>query len=307
MKTSKTPNPTKSTMLLLQELDEEDDNEVCVNKDDEDNDDDGDDADDQDDDDQVNDGQNDEDQDDEHTDSDNDGDDFVHPKLSTQDQEVRHNEEEMMNKVMKKVMKRVIKKFKSTSLVDVSVTAIAEPPLLSTITLPPPPTPLIIHMQQTPILTPATVLSSSLKDLPNFGSLFKFEDRVKALEDNFSEFNQTNQFATAFSSISEIVDVYLANKMHESIKTAVQLQSERLRDEAQAENADFIKSTDDEDKYEEPSAGANRGSKRRRAGKEPESTSAPKEKTSKTTGKSTEGEKSHHKSAGESAQAEEPM
>ncbi|GJQ90132.1 hypothetical protein Tco_0001271 [Tanacetum coccineum] len=35
--------------------------------------------------------------------------------------------------------------------------------------------------------------------------------------------------------------------------------------------------------------------------------SAPKEKTFKTTGKSTEGSKSHHKSAGESAQAEEPM
>ncbi|GKF18170.1 hypothetical protein Tco_0063088 [Tanacetum coccineum] len=45
------------------------------------------------------------------------------------------------------------------------------------------------------------------------------------------------------------------------------------------------------------------GSKRRRAGKEPEFTSAPKEKTSKITGKSTEGSKSHHKSAGESAQA----
>ncbi|GKG43338.1 hypothetical protein Tco_0480022, partial [Tanacetum coccineum] len=39
----------------------------------------------------------------------------------------------------------------------------------------------------------------------------------------------------------------------------------------------------------------------------PESTSTPKEKTSKTTGKSTEGSKSHHKSADKSAQAEEPM
>ncbi|GKC76167.1 hypothetical protein Tco_1126941, partial [Tanacetum coccineum] len=49
------------------------------------------------------------------------------------------------------------------------------------------------------------------------------------------------------------------------------------------------------------------GSKRRRARKEPEPTSAPKEKTSKITGKSTEGSKSHHKSAGEFTQAEEPM
>ncbi|GJZ85050.1 hypothetical protein Tco_0650389, partial [Tanacetum coccineum] len=61
------------------------------------------------------------------------------------------------------------------------------------------------------------------------------------------------------------------------------------------------------DKDEEPFARSNRGSKRRRAGKEPESTSTPKEKTPKSTGKSTEGSKSLHKSAGESAHAKEPM
>ncbi|GKC71573.1 hypothetical protein Tco_1117456, partial [Tanacetum coccineum] len=60
------------------------------------------------------------------------------------------------------------------------------------------------------------------------------------------------------------------------------------------------------DKDEEPSAGSNRGSKRRRAGKELESTSAPKEKTSKSTEKSKEGSKSHHTSTGKSAQ-EEPI
>ncbi|GKA28583.1 hypothetical protein Tco_0714828 [Tanacetum coccineum] len=60
----------------------------------------------------------------------------------------------------------------------------------------------------------------------------------------------------------------------------------------------FKRRRDDEDEDEEPSAGSNRGSKRRRAGKEPESTSAPKEKTFKSTGNSKEGSKSH--------QAEEP-
>nr|GEV44626.1 hypothetical protein [Tanacetum cinerariifolium] len=49
------------------------------------------------------------------------------------------------------------------------------------------------------------------------------------------------------------------------------------------------------------------GSKRRRAGKETESTSSPKEKTSKITSKSTKGSKSHHKSASESAPVEEPI
>ncbi|GJS11180.1 hypothetical protein Tco_0367976 [Tanacetum coccineum] len=55
----------------------------------------------------------------------------------------------------------------------------------------------------------------------------------------------------------------------------------------------FKRRQDDEDEDEEPSAGSNRGSKRRRAGKEPKSTSAPKEKTSKSSGKSKEGSRSH--------------
>nr|GEW30096.1 hypothetical protein [Tanacetum cinerariifolium] len=64
---------------------------------------------------------------------------------------------------------------------------------------------------------------------------------------------------------------------------------------------------DDADKDEEHSVGSDRGSKRHREGKEPESTSAPKEKATKTTGKSTQGSKSQQKSASESAPAEEPM
>nr|GEU36671.1 retrovirus-related Pol polyprotein from transposon TNT 1-94 [Tanacetum cinerariifolium] len=64
---------------------------------------------------------------------------------------------------------------------------------------------------------------------------------------------------------------------------------------------------DDEDNDEEPSAGSDRGSKRRRARKDSESTSALKEKASKTSGKSTKGSKSHQKTVSESAPAEEPM
>ncbi|GKC54902.1 hypothetical protein Tco_1077647 [Tanacetum coccineum] len=212
---------------------------------------------------------------------------------------------------------------------------------------------------------------------------------------------QTDSDNDAVSSIPGIVDAYLANKMNDAVKTAVQLQSDKLKDEAQAENKDFLnklddnikkieeqvkeqvkaqvskilpkiektvneqleaevmtrsstesktslaiaanlselelkkiliekmesnksinrsneqknlykalveayesdklildtyrdavsfkRCRDDEDKDKEPSAGSNRGSKRRRARKEPESTSALKEKTSKTTGKSNEG------------------
>ncbi|GJR80196.1 hypothetical protein Tco_0150981 [Tanacetum coccineum] len=245
-----------------------------------------------------------------------------------------------------------------TSLVDVPVTTIAEPPLVSATNLLPPPTPLITHMQQTPVPTPTTVLSTSLQDLPNFGSLFGFDHRLKTLEIDFSEFKQMNQFAEAVSSILDIIDAYLANKMHEDVKTAIQLQSERLRDEAQAKNKDFLNKLDDKIKKiindqvkkqvnaqvfkilpkiektvneqleVEVMTRSSTESKTSLAivanlselelkkilidkiesnKKEPESTSTPKEKTPKSTGKSTERSKSLHKSAGESTHAEEPM
>nr|GEZ53554.1 hypothetical protein [Tanacetum cinerariifolium]GEZ57455.1 hypothetical protein [Tanacetum cinerariifolium] len=64
---------------------------------------------------------------------------------------------------------------------------------------------------------------------------------------------------------------------------------------------------DDADKDEEPSARSNQGSKRRREGNEPESTSAPKEKATRTTRKSTQGSKSQQNTASESAPADEPI
>ncbi|GJY85612.1 hypothetical protein Tco_0499638 [Tanacetum coccineum] len=130
----------------------------------------------------------------------------------------------------------------ATSLVDVSVTTIAEPPLVFATSLPTPPTPLITHMQQTPAPTPAIVPSSSMQDLPNFGSLFGFDHRLKTLETDFSEFKQMNQFAEAVSFILGIVDAYLVNKMNEAFKTTVQLQSDKLKDEAQAGNEAFLNS-----------------------------------------------------------------
>ncbi|GKB99965.1 hypothetical protein Tco_0986102 [Tanacetum coccineum] len=400
-------------------------------------------------DDQENDGQNDEDQYDEHTDSDNDGDDFVHPKFSTHDGENKEEDSfypqvqtppmdvnvnlEGRDTEMTNALRTIVQTTqviedthviitpvnpKGQQQIDVPVTTFAEPPLLSATTLPPPPTPLITHLQQTLVSTPPTVPSSSLQDLPNFGSLFGFDHRLKTLKNNFSEFNQTNQFAAAVSSIPGIVDAYLTNKMHEAVKTAVHLQSERLRDEAQAENADFLNKLDDnikkiikdqvkeqvkaqvskillkiektvneqlkaevltrssnesktshavaanlselelkkilidkmesnksihrsdeqknlykalvdayesdklilntyrdtvsfkrrrDDEDKEPSAGSNRGSKRRRAGKEPESTVHKGKRLLRQMAKSIEGLNFILSLAGESAQAEEPM
>ncbi|GJZ68519.1 hypothetical protein Tco_0631759 [Tanacetum coccineum] len=59
---------------------------------------------------------------------------------------------------------------------------------------------------------------------------------------------------------------------------------------------------------QEPSAGTDRGSKRRRSGTEPASTSAPKETTTTTAGKTTPtGSKTHKQSASQSALVEESM
>ncbi|GJU47386.1 hypothetical protein Tco_1204652 [Tanacetum coccineum] len=305
----------------------------------------------------------------------------------------------------------------STSLVDVPVTLNVEIPPASATTLTPLPLPLILPQQQTPVPTTTNALIPSFQDLPNFGSLFRFDNQLKTLEDSFSEFKQTNQFATALSSILNIVDNYLGSKLKDAVDVAVQLKSDKLKKDAQTENQDFINNLDahmqkiikeqvvikqvskillkikqsvndqlkaelltrssneaqtsyavaaklsefelknilmdkiemnksidrsapqknlynalveayeadkdiletyedtvtfkrrwdDHDEDEEPSAGSNWGSKRIRAGKEPELTSTPKEKTSKTTSKSTKGSKSHHKSTGQSTQAEESM
>nr|GEU40614.1 retrovirus-related Pol polyprotein from transposon TNT 1-94 [Tanacetum cinerariifolium] len=432
------------TMLSEKSSEDNDDDEVNISEHDEDVDDQSDDNDqndDDDDDDQYDDDQIDDD--DEQTDSDNDGNDFIHPKFSTHDDEDKEeesfdpivqtpshdqktndkdndedshgmnvegdemndegaNEEDGANELYRDM--NINPKSRDIQMEDVQTTQVIKD----------------THVTLTLVNPEANVPSSSLQDLPNFGSLFGFDHRLKPLEINFSEFMQINQFAEAISSIPGIVDKYLDRRINKAVKVVVQLQSNRLRDEAQAENEDFLnkldeniqkiinkqvkeqvkaqvskilpkiekpvneqleaevltrlsnssktshalaanlselelkkiliekiesnksihrsdeqknpykaladayecdklildkygdtvtlkRRRDDEDKDKEPSAGSNWGSKRRRAKKEPESTSAPKEKTSKTTGKSTEGSKSHHKSASESAPVEEPM
>nr|GEV93372.1 hypothetical protein [Tanacetum cinerariifolium] len=75
--------------------------------------------------------------------------------------------------------------------------------------------------------------------------LLVFDHRLKTLEANFSEFMQTNQFTGAVSSIPGIVQRYMDQQMNEVVKVAIQIQSDRLRDEAQAENEEFLKTIDE--------------------------------------------------------------
>nr|GEZ63272.1 hypothetical protein [Tanacetum cinerariifolium] len=118
------------------------------------------------------------------------------------------------------------------------------PLTLTAPTLPPSTIPTISQVPQAPT-PPTTAPSTFLQDLPNFGSLFRFDHRLKTLEANFSEFVQTNQFARAVSSILGIVERYMDQQMNEAIKVAIHIQSDRLRDEAQAENEEFLNNLDE--------------------------------------------------------------
>nr|GEZ49270.1 hypothetical protein [Tanacetum cinerariifolium] len=264
--------------------------------------------------------------------------------------------------------------FKTTAQMDVRTPTSVAPLPMSAPTLTSSTISTITITQQAP-LPPTTAPSTLLQDLPNFGSLFGFDNRLKTLEANFSEFIQTNQFARAVSAIL-VIEQHMDQQMNKAVKVAVQIQSDRLRDEAQADNDEFLKTIDenmqkiikeqvkeqvskilpkieqtvneqleaevlnrnlykafvdayesdkiildtygdtvmlkrryddDADKDKEPSARSDRGSKRRRERKEPESTSAHKEKATRSAGKSTQGSKSRQTSASESATAEEPM
>ncbi|GJU88892.1 hypothetical protein Tco_1301315 [Tanacetum coccineum] len=282
----------------------------------------------------------------------------------------------------------------ATSLIDTSVTAIMEPSFTAQVNRPPTPHPIVIQTQQPPIMSPATTTSSLLQNLPNFASLFGFDNRLKALEDNFSEFffyeavdvavqlkyeRIREESTTANQQFLDSIDDGMKKIIKEQVKKEVskiipkvekfvtdRLESEVLvrsskeantshavaanlselelkkilidkmvannsinrsdiqkqlyKDLVEAYEADKIlldtygdtvtikRPRDGADDDEEPSAGTDRGSKRRRSGKEPASTSAPSETTTKTAGKTTStGSKTHKKSASQSAPVGEAM
>ncbi|GJT19447.1 hypothetical protein Tco_0878153 [Tanacetum coccineum] len=91
-----------------------------------------------------------------------------------------------------------------TSLVDVPVTMNVEMPPSFATTLHPSPVTLIQPLQQIPVSTPTIIPSTSLQNLPTFGSLFKFEDRVKALQDDFSSIDKYAQSEEPIHTIDDL-------------------------------------------------------------------------------------------------------
>nr|GEZ55008.1 hypothetical protein [Tanacetum cinerariifolium] len=261
------------------------DSETSPKKNDDEEDDDDDNANDEDDDGQ--------DDDNEQTGSDNDGDDFVHPKLSTFDEEERH----------------------------VPVTMNVKIPPSSIKTLPPPPIPLVQPQHQTPVLTPG-IVPNRLRDksqAKNEDFINKLDENIKKIMNEQVKVKVKEQVSKIFQRTEKLVNEQLeaevltrsSNKAKTPHVVAANLYKLELKKilidkmeitlDTYRDIVTFKTRQDDEDNDEEPFAGSNWWSKRRRARKEPESSSAPKEKTSESTGKSKEGSKSHQKSTGKSA------
>nr|GFD13907.1 hypothetical protein [Tanacetum cinerariifolium] len=70
---------------------------------------------------------------------------------------------------------------------------------------------------------PTQITSLDLQSILTFASVFRFEDRVKSLEDNFS-------------NIPGIVNQYMHQQMPEVVREAVQTQTTQLQDSIQREN-----------------------------------------------------------------------
>ncbi|GKB74495.1 hypothetical protein Tco_0935907, partial [Tanacetum coccineum] len=244
----------------------------------------------------------DDDDDDDATESDDDGDNIIHPKLSTfstDDQEEQDDEEnkKMIKKMRKRYLISWVKNGKEDNEGDVSnvaleggdvdmtkadttkdtedahVTLMAATPVRLQL-----PLQQSLHFfpvtqssQQIPITTTTpTNPSTTLLPLHNFASVFGFNQRVTALESDLSKLKQSNPFAKAISSIPGIINEYLGSKMKEAELELKRILMDKMEEEYKSFGTDQI-TRDDKDKDEEPSAVSNRGTNRKKSGKEVES------------------------------------
>ncbi|GJX50264.1 hypothetical protein Tco_0277109 [Tanacetum coccineum] len=115
-----------------------------------------------------------------------------------------------------------------------------------TTTIPSPPSFFnLLQQEATPTPTPTTSeTTTSLLTLPDFASVFKFNERVFHLEKYVSEIKQVDQYAQALSSIPAIFDRYMDNKLGEAINKAILAHNLDCRQEAQDEKNAYIELVD---------------------------------------------------------------
>ncbi|GJU39722.1 hypothetical protein Tco_1192679 [Tanacetum coccineum] len=183
------------------------------------------------------------DDDEEQTESEDDGDDFIHPKLTTHDDEIIHEEETDEEIPSSPKVPHTLFNISTTDDKDIDK-----------------------EVEGTNVK-----IAKSDEDA-NITKRIKEMRRQKALEDNFfaSRTHTTNQYAEALSPIHASVDHYLANKMQDT--TFIGSSYKALVEAVEAtKSARYLwryghnkKTSRCADDDQEPSAGTDRGSKRRR-------------------------------------------
>ncbi|GJT10380.1 hypothetical protein Tco_0857422 [Tanacetum coccineum] len=191
-------------------------------------------------------------------------------------------------------------------LVNVSVSVTTETTSSDT-TIPQPPILIIQPQQQTHDFTTTT----TLPEIPNFASLFRAEVLARS-----SNQPQTSYDVASSLSKFELKKILIDKIEEKKSMNRLDIQKNLYNTLIESYNSDkdlfalygdvvtLKRGRDDQDKDEEPSAGSNRGTKRRRSGKE-ESSKEATQKESKSTSSSKGASRSQPKSSGKFAQAKE--
>ncbi|GJY90713.1 hypothetical protein Tco_0505909 [Tanacetum coccineum] len=90
----------------------------------------------------------------------------------------------------------------------------------------------------------ASLMDTIARHATTVPEITSFNDRVTNLEKDLSEIKQVDQYAQDLSSIPAIVDRYIDNKLGEAIQKAIVAHNLDCREEAQAENRDYIELVD---------------------------------------------------------------
>ncbi|GJS32022.1 hypothetical protein Tco_0530404 [Tanacetum coccineum] len=130
----------------------------------------------------------------------------------------------------------------TSSLFTILITVIPEITSTFTTTIPLQ-HPFFNPLPQQATLTPTPIASevtTSFPTLPDFASVFRFNERVANLEKDLSEMKQVDQYTQAISSIPAIVDHYIDNKQREAIQQVIQSHIAECREEALADKREYI-------------------------------------------------------------------
>ncbi|GJV23853.1 reverse transcriptase domain-containing protein [Tanacetum coccineum] len=201
----------------------------------------------------------------------------------------------------------------ATSLIDTSVTSIMEPSFTAQINRPPTPYPLYIQLNNHYYDT--EILQAPRYNLPNFPSVLRIKAGAVTLQvqlryDRIRKclLLQINNFESIDDGMKKIIKKQVKKEVSKIIPKVEKLVTDQLESEVLMEaNNSINRPRDGADDDQEPSAGTDRGSKRRRSGKEPASTSAPSETTTKTAGKTTRTADQEFETGVQDDQAEEEV